>query len=985
MRLPSFFRAISRVVAIVFIIISRSGSAQAFQVRHNTDPVMNNPVSATTVAVRDAGVQRRADLEKKSLVATVPVRSIGPTVMSGRIVDIDASPLDPTHMYIAYASGGLWESTNNGQSFTPVFDNQNVMTIGDIAVDWAHGGTIWVGTGENNSSRSSYAGDGMYRSDDGGKTWSRMGLEATERIGRIVLHPEDPDILWVAALGHLYSPNEERGVYRSEDGGKTWTRTLFVDENSGAIDLVIDPDHPDILYAATWQRARRAWNFVESGTGSGIFKSVDSGKTWTRLDTGTSGLPTGDGLGRVGLDIFPGDSSVLYAVIDNQNRRPEENAEEDGDGLTRDDFRSMSREAFLNVDPERIGDYLKAERFPKKYTVEVVTEKVRSGEITPLDLVAFVEDANAQLFDTNVIGAEVYRSDDAGATWKRTHEGYLDSVYNSYGYYFGQIRVAPDNADQIYIHGVPILRSDDGGKTFTSVGERHVHSDHHALWIDPNASSHILNGNDGGLNISYDSGETWVKANTPSVGQFYAVQVDDADPYNVYGGLQDNGVWVGPHTYRASYSWYASGDYPYDFLAGGDGMQVEVDTRTNDIIYTGSQFGFYTRINRTTGKRISIRPRHELGDRPLRFNWQVPIHLSRHNQDILYYGANRLFRSMNQGKSFEAISEDLTHGGQPGDVPYGTLATIDESPLQFGLIYTGSDDGYVYVTEDSGHEWTRISDTLPQNLWISRVEASAHEKSRVYVSLNGYRWDDFSSYVYRSDDFGKTWLRIGKDLPAEPVNVITEDPENENLLYVGTDHGLYASLDGGESFGLMSSALPGAPVHDLKIQATAHDLVIGTHGRSLYLADVAPVEALTDELQAEPVHVFDIPVQSYNSSWGRKRAVWSTASVPDVSIVFFAGTPGEARIVISSEDGEVLKTMTQEVSRGLNYVSYDLSIDPEAGERMASDLGEGDEGEIERKPADNGVWYLSPGEYRMRVSLGGETDETGLEIEERRR
>jgi photosystem II stability/assembly factor-like uncharacterized protein len=973
----------SSLLLAILGIAAVAPTTMARQAHTNTVPVMNSLVPATSVQARDASFARRRALMESSLLARVPATSIGPTVMSGRIVDIDASEANPTRFFIAYASGGLWKTDNNGQSFTSVFDNQSVMTIGDIAVDWSHGETIWVGTGENNSSRSSYAGDGIYRSDDGGETWTRMGLEDTQRIGRIVIHPDNPDKIWVAALGHLYSPSADRGVFMSEDGGKSWTKTLYVDENSGAIDLVLDPTNPDVLYAATWQRARRAWNFVEGGPGSGIFKSTDGGKTWTRLDVEGSGFPRGDGVGRIGLAIYPGNSQIVYAVLDNQFRRPAEEDEEAEEGLTRDQLRSMSGKSFLKLDAADVEAYLIGERFPKKYSVDVVTDMIRSGTIEPSALVSYVEDANAQLFDTSVIGAEVYRSDDGGATWRKTHDDYLDAVYNSYGYYFGQIRVAPDNPDQIYIHGVPILRSDDGGATFASIGERHVHGDHHALWIDPNDSGHIINGNDGGLNISYDYGKTWIKANTPAVGQFYAIQVDNAKPYNVYGGIQDNGVWMGPHTYRAGYAWYGNGNYPYDFIAGGDGMQVEVDTRTNDIVYTGSQFGFYARINRTTGERLSIRPRHELGENPLRFNWQVPIHLSRHNQDILYYGANRLYRSMNQGEDFEAISGDLTHGGQAGDVPYGTLSTIDESPLEFGLLYTGSDDGYVYVSEDSGHKWRRISDSLPQDRWVSRVEASAHEKSRVYVSLNGYRSDDFSSYVYRSDDYGSTWTQIGKDLPAEPVNVITEDPHNGDVLYVGTDHGVYVSLDGGDSFMAMSQDLPGAPVHDLKVQAREKDLIVGTHGRSLYLADVAPVEAMTSELLAEKLHIFDLPSTRFSASWGRKRAVWSEPFVPEMTVVFFSGSDGTATVSIVA-DSTVLVSFDADVLKGLNYISYDLSVDPDVASKLAADEVEGEEGE-QMKEADNGTWYLTPGKYTLRVDQAGASAKAKFEIKSGRR
>ncbi|MXX58609.1 MAG: glycosyl hydrolase, partial [Rhodothermaceae bacterium] len=623
-------------------------------------PEMPSAMAPTPAAERLNSFSLRIQEARQSLVSNVGFDNVGPTVMSGRIVDIDANPLDPVHMYVAYASGGLWRSETNGISFEPLFDQEASMTLGDIAVDWARDEVIWVGTGENNSSRSSYAGTGVYRSRDRGESWEHMGLSDTHRIGRIILHPTDPQTLWVAAVGALYSPNPHRGVYKSSDGGETWTKTLYISDKAGVIDLVIDPTNPDILYAAGWHRERRAWNFVEGGSGSGIWKSTDGGDSWDRLSA--EGLPSGDTVGRIGLDIFPGNPEILYALVDNQARRPAED-EEETPALTREALRTMSVDEFLALDDETIAEYLEDNNFGPQYSAEVIRGMVEEGTLEPVHLVWYVEDANRELFDTPVIGAEVYRSDDGGASWTRTHENYLDRMYNSYGYYFGEIRVAPHDVERIYILGVPFLASSDGGATWESIGGPSVHADHQALWVNPSRPGHLIDGNDGGLNITYDDGTSWFKGNTPSVGQFYAIGVDDQTPYHVYGGLQDNGVWGGPHNYTASTGWHASGAYPYDRYLGGDGMQVEVDTRTNDIIYTGSQFGFYQRIETSTGSRSSIRPRHTLGERPLRFNWQTPIHLSRHNQDVLYYGSNKLHRSFNRGDDWETLSSDLTRGG----------------------------------------------------------------------------------------------------------------------------------------------------------------------------------------------------------------------------------------------------------------------------------------------------------------------------------
>ena len=487
----------------------------------------------TAAAERMASYPQRQALAKQSIVNAIEFRNVGPTIMSGRVADLDVRPDDPTYFYVAYASGGLWKTENNGTSFEPLFDNEMVMTIGDIAVDWARN-TIWVGTGEVNSSRSSYAGAGVYKSTDGGKSWQQLGLAETHHIGRIVLDPDNPNIAWVAALGHLYSPNEERGVFKTTDGGLTWSKTLYIDEHTGAVDLIRSPTEPNTLYAATWQRERRAWNFVESGPGSGIYKSTDGGESWALLTTETSGFVTGEGAGRIGLDAVKTENGlVLFAAIDNYNRRPKK--EEEERKLTKEELRSMSREEFLKLEKYLLKEYLQQYDFPERYDADKVRSMVEKGEIQPKTLVDYVEDANAMLFDVPVTGLELYRSDDGGQSWKRTHEDFLDNVYYTYGYYFGQVRVDPQAPDKVFVMGVPVLRSDDGGQSFESIDGDNVHGDHHALWINPRRAGHLILGNDGGVNISYDYGKSWVKCNTPAVGQFYAIAVDMAEPYRVYG------------------------------------------------------------------------------------------------------------------------------------------------------------------------------------------------------------------------------------------------------------------------------------------------------------------------------------------------------------------------------------------------------------------------------------------------------------------
>ncbi len=732
-----------------------------------------------------------------------------------------------------------------------------------------------------------------------------------------------------------------------------------------------------MLYASAWERTRRAWDFTEAGAGSGIYKSTDGGATWSLLTTEGSGFPTGATVGRIGLALYPGTPQVLFAVLDNQARRPEED-DDDTPALTKDALRAMSRAEFIALAEEDLNDYLDRNGFPLSYTAQSLIEMVREGTLEPVALVDYLEDANAQLFDTPVVGAEVYRSDDGGATWTRTHDDYIDDLFFSYGYYFGEIRVAPDDPDRLWLLGVPLVASTDGGATWKAIDADHVHPDHHALFVDPNKSGHLINGNDGGINISYDYGASWFKANSPAVGQFYSVAVDTQEPYHVYGGLQDNGVWAGPHTHDPSdVGWRASGDYAFDWIMGGDGMQVQVDTRTNNTVYTGFQFGNYFRLDRPAPgaeyESTRITPEHDLGERPLRFNWQTPIHLSRHNQDILYLGSQKLHRSLDRGETWEALSGDLTRGGIEGDVPYGTLTTIDESPKRFGLIAVGSDDGLVHVTEDGGHRWTNVSAGLPPDLWVSRVVTSAHDTERLYVALNGYRWDHFDAYVYRSDDLGATWQRIGTDLPVEPVNVIVEDPENPDLLFVGTDHGLYASLDGGATFMTMMGSgtdgeLPNVPVHDAVIHEGAGDLVVGTHGRSIWIANLEHVRALTTETVAEGLKLFEIETVKHSESWGERGWAWSEPSQPEAEITYFAPAAGQATLTVTDSTGTLVSATFDDAERGLNTVTYNLTVDP-------------DEVRTDQEAADDGRVYLTPGDYTVTLTLGDEAATESLTVE----
>lgn len=895
---------------------------------------------------------------QESQVKNVPFTNIGPTIMSGRVVDLDVNPNNPTEFYAAYASGGLWYTNNNGTSFTSVTDNAPTQNMGDIAVDW-NSGTIWIGTGESNSSRSSYSGIGVLKSTDKGKTWINVGLPDSHHIGRVIINKNNPDEVVVGVIGHLYTPNAERGIYKTSDGGKTWNNVLFINNDTGIIDMSVSPTNPNIMFAASWERHRKAWDFDGDGENSAIYKSTDAGSTWTKISTENSGFPTGNGVGRIGLSTF--NDNVVYALLDNQFRRPATPKKADT-GMQKDAFKTMSNSAFLNLDDKKLEGFLRGNWFNQKYTATTVKKDVREGHIKPSDLALYLENANSVIFDSPVIGAEVYKSTDGGASWTKTHKGYIDGLYSSYGYYFGVIAVNPSNESKVYLLGVPILMSNDGGATYSAIGKENVHSDHQAIWVNSKAEGHVINGNDGGVNITYDDGENWTKNNSISVGQFYYINVDNQKPYNVYGGLQDNGVWYGPSTYSASKSWESRGQYPYKGIGGGDGMQVQIDSRNHNIVYSGSQFGSYSRQNLETGERIRINPKHELGGSPYRYNWQTPILLSSHNQDILYMGANKLLRSMNQGESFDVISGDLTTGGKKGNVPYGTLTAISESPFQFGLIYTGSDDGYINMTNNSGDTWTRVSNNLPQGLWVSRVVASQHNKSRVYATLNGYRNDDFKAYAYMSNDYGKTWKSISSNLPNNaPVNVIKEDPENENLLYLGTDNGVYASLNMGAKWGLFSNGLTNVAVHDLVIQEEAKDLVIGTHGRSIYKANISALQKY-NTIGSKAIALFKIEDVRSSRRWGSSWGQFYPDFEPETTIVFYSNAKAKLGMDILSEGGALLNSIPVNADSGYNYATYDLTITA-AGKKALQK--ENSKARINK--AQNGKIYLPKGTYTIQI------------------
>lgn len=976
--------------ANALVIFTMTLASFGCQAQKKPAAIVPSPTPATD---RLNAYARRLQLEQQSPVAQVEFRCVGPTVMSGRVVDIEVDPEDPTHFFVAYATGGLWETTNNGASFQPLFDQEAVITIGDIAVDWVHDGDIWIGTGEVNSSRSSYSGVGVYKGtlslsyiegyDDEKYTWTHMGLPETHHIGKVIINHNEQGVVWVAALGHLYSDHSEKGIFKTTDGGLTWKQTFSLE---GVVDMVMDPMNTNHLVAAAWDRSRSAWNFEEGGPKSGIYESTDGGNSWTKISVDekkfgdlSNGFPTGDNIGRIGLALYHNETSYkLYAFLDNQNKKEEEEKEEK-EVMKKETFLNMSNESFAALEDKKLESFLRHNGFPEEHTATSVKKGVADGNLKPSDLYDYLFEASAIFYEKPVIGAEVYSYDFDNRTWTRTHKEPLDDVVFSYGYYFGLIRAGGRDGDNVYIAGVPLITSDDGGITWKGINPENVHVDHHALWVNPYRDGHLISGSDGGIQISYDDGTTWVNCNTPAVGQFYTVAVDNAKPYNVYGGLQDNGVWVGPSTNEPDRNWYQSGKYPFDFLMGGDGMQVQVDTRDNETVYTGYQFGQYARLNRHDGWEKGIHPMHKLGEKPLRWNWQTPILLSSHHQDILYICSNKVHRSLDKGNTFETLSGDLTRGEKIGDVPFATITSITESPLQFGLLAVGSDDGLVHTSRDNGYTWEPVDYAtalqLPSNLWVSRLVFSSHKKERLYLTLNGYRNDHFQPYVLMSDDLGRTWKRISANLPCEAVNVVREDPSDEKILYLGTDHGLYLTLDGGKLWSRFGTNMPDVPVHDLAIQKREQDLVVGTHGRSIWIGDLEHVQRL-NAIRDSALYVFEPKKMRHSAGWGSNWSQWLKPNEPQFTLGVYAKEAiGPLAVEIWWNDSlKVREFATPSLTAGINLIEYDIALSETMADTLVKAINavkKEDEPDVAIKQADNQKYYPAPGNYTLRVAAAG--------------
>jgi photosystem II stability/assembly factor-like uncharacterized protein len=734
-------------------------------------------------------------LKQKSPFKDVKWRFIGPFDLGGRCTDVAVPAGSRTVFYAATATGGIFKTVNAGTTWEPVFDDMPTLSIGDLAVAESDPNVVWAGTGEANIFRASTAGVGVYKSTDAGKTWKHMGLEATYTIARVVIHPKNPDIVYVAATGHEWTYNPDRGVYKTTDGGATWQKVLSVNDRIGANDLVMDPQAPDTLYAATWNRIRRRWSDPVPGGEDGLFKTTDGGKTWTPINTG---LPDTNFTGRIGIDLCRTKPSTLYAYVDNHTPGAEPPA----------------------------------------------------GQ----------RDSYGRPLQRGIVGAEVYRSDDAGVNWSKVNTAKMDRFGGTYGWVFGQVRVDPNSPETVYIMGLGLSRSTDGGKTFQNIYYAGLHGDHHGLWIDPNDSKHLINNNDGGVNISYDGGKTWrlFYDVIPSV-QFYNVTLDNSTPFWAYGSVQDTGTYRGliplqkptagaPAGGRRR---FAAAQPKWEPAPGGEGTIIAVDAADPNTVYSSSFYGRLERSEYKDGQWTSkeIYPKAAQGEPEYRGQWLAATMLSPHNSQVVYHGFQYLFRSMNKGETWEKISPDLTYnnpaeqGKWPYAIPFATITAVDESPFKFGHLYAGTDDGRVWTTKNGGDSWTDITAGLPYNKHVWKVVASKYDPATVYVTLVGRHDDDFNPYIYKSVDSGKTWVSIAANIPGGPVNVVREDPKVKDILYAGTDTGVYVSRDGGQAWNVLGSNLPTNYVWDIAVHPRDNALVIATNGRGMWIIDdLAPIQ-----------------------------------------------------------------------------------------------------------------------------------------------
>lgn len=733
-------------------------------------------------------MEEQHQLFQKSAHKDLHWQFLGPTNISGRATDVEAvKPKGKNYtIWVATASGGVWKTENEGVTWISTFDDQVTTDIGDLAIDPKNPDVVWVGTGEANIFRSSMAGCGIYKTTDGGDTWKNMGLENTNTIGRVVIHPDNTDIVYVAASGNEWTTNPERGVYKTSDGGKSWKKILYIDEMTGANDLVMDPSDPNTLYACTWQRVREKWGDPrtnEGYTGSGIWKTTDGGKNWKPVNTG---LPEANKRGRIGIDIAASNPDVLYILLDNYE----------------------------------------------------IAYKAKSGE----------RDAYGRPKADVIKGAAVYKSANRGESWTlvsgqtKDMKRYMERHSGTYGWVFSQIRVDPQDENKIYTQGLFLNTSSDGGKTFKR--EARIHMDHHGLWIDPDNTDYLLSANDGGVYVSYDGGKNWKHFIDIPVIQFYNVGLDMGDPFKAYGSIQDHFSYSGE--VNLSRGKNNISPVAWKNAPGGEGSTHVIDPNDKNTVYSAGFYGSISRsdVGKVRRKTKNILPATDEGEMPLRGQWVAPFILSPHNSNILYHAMQYVFRSHDRGDTWEKISPDLTYNdiNKIGDISYQTIFALSESPIKFGLLYAGTDDGRLHITKNGGQDWKEILNGLPKNKWISRVVASKYQLSRVYMTQNGKRDDDFQIYMWKSEDYGETWEDISGNIPLGPVNVIREDLRNPNILYAGTDIGVYISKDQGKTWEILGD-LPSCYVHDIAIHPRDNVMVIATQGRGMFALDLDKVNS----------------------------------------------------------------------------------------------------------------------------------------------
>ena len=831
-------------------------------------------------------------------------RQIGPAAFGGRVDDIEAVPSDPKTIFVASAAGGVFRSKNNGTTWEAVLDKYaGSMSVGDIAIAPSDPRVVWAGMGEANNRQSSTWGDGVYKSTDGGTTWTHMGLRETQTIGRIVIDPHDPNIVFVAAVGHLFGPNEERGLYRTKDGGATWRKVLSVDSNTGATDVIIAPDSKTLI-AATYQRRRREFGFAGSGPGSGLWRSIDGGDTWQRI---TNGMPTGD-LGRIGLDISASNPDVIYALI----------------------------EAFQP-------------------------------------------------------GGGVYRSNDRGTTWTR------QSAVNQRPNYFSQIRIDTKNPDRVWLLATALMVSNDGGKSFTTDSVApYAHPDHHAMWIDPRDPSHIMLGNDGGVYFTYDGGKTFAYVDNLPISQFYDISIDDREPYWIYGGAQDNGSWAFP---SSTYSRGGMTNADVQNTGFGDGFQSAVDQQDRRFVYANSQNGRAFLADMNTREEHFIQPVAPQGQDPYRFNWNTANASSPNDKTVHYIGAQKLLKTNNRGQSWQEISPDLTRhirqaglsvgagftaarslSQNDGSSAYGNITTIGESPKARGLIYVGTDDGNVQLTTDGGAHWTNLTSRfhLSEPRYVSKVFPSRHDAKVAYVAFDGHWDDDMRPLLFKTSDGGATWTSIASDIPAwKPVKTIEEDPGNPNVLFVGTEFGLYWTFDGGAHWAQASGNVPPVIVDRIIATPRTNDLILATHGRGvMILEDIAPLEAAAKSTDVQ-LHSMRsaTEVQTYRDlPWpGGNAFVAKNAPIGTYVTYSMATDPAKrdsVKIEIVGRDGETYARLAGPDAKGMHRVLWDLRYD------FA----------YVPPPADSGFYgpprapYVPPGEYTVRLTARGKTLEARVDV-----